>query len=302
MMAVVAAGSVGDSLANVAASGSLLLAMPVAFAAGVVSFLSPCMLPLVPGYLSYITGLAGGSLRSAPAATAPVATPVPALAGASPQGSGAGVAAAGGSPAEADMPAVAPAADRRRVLAGSVLFVAGFTAVFVSTGSLFGGLGALLFTHAAGLQRLLGIVVIVMGAAFLGWLPSLQRQAQLPWRPRAGVAAAPLLGAVFALGWTPCIGPTLAAVLTLAAGSGTAGRGALLAATYSFGLGLPFIAVGLGLRRALAAVAMIRRHQRAVVRTGGALLLITGLLLVTGVWGQLMIQLRVWVRSVYLPI
>ncbi len=160
----------------------------------------------------------------------------------------------------------------------------------------------MLYSHAGGLQRILGVVVILMGAAFLGWLPALHRQVRLPWRPRNGVAAAPLLGAVFALGWTPCIGPTLAAVLTLAAGTGTAGRGALLAAVYSLGLGLPFIAVALGLRRALAAVTLIRRHQRAVIRIGGALLLATGLLLVTGVWGALMVQLRVWVSGVYLPI
>ena len=302
MIPAIVTTSVGDHFANIAADGSLLLAIPVAFAAGVVSFLSPCMLPLVPGYLSYITGLAGSSLTDATmTVTAP--EPVPALAAAAPGGTGT---VAHSHPRSVSRPLVATTpvhrADRRRVLAGSVLFVAGFTAVFVSTGSLFGGLGALLFTHAAGLQRLLGIVVIVMGAAFLGWLPALHRQARLPWRPAGGVAAAPLLGAVFALGWTPCIGPTLAAVLTLAAGSGTAGRGALLAATYSFGLGLPFIAVGLGLRRTLAAVTLIRRHQRAVVRTGGVLLVATGLLLVTGVWGQLMIQLRVWVRSVYLPL
>ena len=285
MSTVLAATSVGDELSNIAANGSLLLAIPVALAAGIVSFLSPCMLPLVPGYVSYVTGLSGRSLAT-PALAHPRAAPGVPCAG---SGIGAGA------------PAVM-AADRRRVLAGSVLFVAGFTAVFVSTGSLFGGLGALLYTHAAGLQRILGVVVIGLGAAFLGWLPALHRQVRLPWRPRGGVASAPLLGAVFALGWTPCIGPTLAAVLTLAAGTGTAGRGALLAGVYSLGLGLPFIAVALGLRRALAAVAVISRHQRAVVGVGGALLLLTGVLLVTGVWTTLMVQLRVWVNSVYLPI
>lgn len=280
--------SVGDQLAGIAAGGSLLLAVPVALAAGLVSFLSPCMLPLVPGYLSYITGLAG---RSLPRPAETTAGPRPAA------GAGPVVTASRHDPLEGE-----PAGSGRRVLIGSILFVAGFTAVFVSTGSLFGSLGALLYSHAAGLQRILGLLVLVMGAAFLGWLPALQRQIRLPWRPRSGVAAAPLLGAVFALGWTPCIGPTLAAVLTLAAGTGTAGRGALLAAVYSLGLGLPFIAVGLGLRRALAAVELIRRHQRAVVRVGGALLLLTGLLLVTGLWGSLMVQLRVWVGSVNLSI
>ncbi len=290
MSALLAAGSVGDQLSNIATSGSLLLAVPVALAAGVVSFLSPCMLPLVPGYLSYVTSLAGHSLTSP-------AEAIPALAAGGPA-----VARLPSAPVGATTPTTAPAAARRRVLAGSVLFVVGFTAVFVSTGSLFGGLGALLYTHAIGLQRILGVVVIVMGAAFLGWLPALHRQVRLPWRPRGGVATAPLLGAVFALGWTPCIGPTLAAVLTLAAGTGTAGRGALLAGVYSLGLGLPFIGVALGLRRALAAVEVIRHHQRAVIRVGGGLLLLTGLLLVSGVWGSLMIQIRVWVGSVYLPI
>lgn len=294
MSASLAALPAGDHLSSIATQGSLLLAIPVALAAGVVSFLSPCMLPLVPGYLSYVTGLAGRGIpmplrmASAPGRAPSFAIPAGAV--------GIDVAAAGGASPAVD------SAGRRRVLAGSALFVVGFTAVFVSTGSLFGGLGALLYTHAIGLQRVLGVVVIVMGAAFLGWLPAFQREVRLPWRPRGGVAAAPLLGAVFALGWTPCIGPTLAAVLSLAAGSATAGRGALLAAFYSLGLGLPFIAVGLGLRRVLAAVDVIRRHQRAVVRVGGALLLLTGLLLVSGVWTALMVQLRVWVTSVYLPI
>lgn len=290
-------GSLGDQFAGIATSGSLVLAIPIALAAGMVSFFSPCMLPLVPGYLSYVTGLAGQDLGP-PRLRVAAARPATAAGSDVP-------------PADSTSPPAASAASQRversgaargRVLAGSVLFVAGFTAVFVSTGSLFGGLGGLLFTHAELLQRILGVVVILMGVTFLGWLPALHRQFRLPWRPRGGLASAPLLGAVFALGWTPCIGPTLAAVLSLAAGSGTAGRGALLAAAYSLGLGVPFIAVGLGMRRSLAAVGLVRRHQRAVVHIGGALLLITGVLLVSGIWTALMVQLRVWVSAVTLPI
>lgn len=267
---------VGDAFANTATSGSLLLAVPVALLAGVVSFASPCMLPLVPGYLSYVTGLSSVDLAKASSASS------------------------NGEPTAGVV--VSTPAVRGRLLAGSTLFVLGFTAVFVSTGALFGGLGALLMTQALVIQRVLGAAVIVLGVGFLGLIPWMQREARSHRLPRGGLAGAPVLGALFGLGWTPCIGPTLAAVLSLAANEASAGRGSLLAAAYSVGLGLPFIGVALGLRRLLGAFEFARRNAVAIRRLGGALLVLTGMLLVTGLWNELMVQIRVWVSGVTLPI
>jgi len=230
-------------------SGSLLLAVPIAVAAGVVSFLSPCVLPLVPGYLSYVTGLSG----------ADVAAPW-----------------------------------RGRVLAGTGLFIAGFTVVFASFGALFGGLGALLLTYQESLTRILGAGVVVLGLGFLGWIPGLQREMRLHLAPAGGVAGALLLGVTFGLGWTPCIGPALAAVQTLAFTEASAARGTALSVAYALGLGLPFLAVGLGVRRAAGALGWARVHRQAVTRTGGLLLVAIGVLLATGIWSQLMIGVRVW--------
>ena len=241
---------VGDAFAN-AAGGSLLLAAPVAALAGLVSFLSPCCLPLVPGYLSYLTGLSG---------------------------------------ATADQ---AAARSRRIVVAGAVLFVLGFSAVFVASGALFGALGGALLRHAPVLTRIFGVVAILMGVAFLGLIPMTNREVRLRYRPQMGVAGAPLLGVVFGLGWTPCLGPTLAVIQTLAFNQGTAVRGALLTFIYSLGLGIPFIALALGFSRATRGVAFFRRHARAVTRVGGGMLIIVGLLLVTGAWDDFTIWLRV---------
>lgn len=277
MVLAVDLSDVGEAFARIATDGSLLLAVPVAVLAGLVSFLSPCMLPLVPGYLSYVTGLSGGDVA---AAQQRLVTP------------GAGTAAAS---AAVELP-------RGRLLAGSSLFVLGFTAVFVSTGALFGGLGALLLAHAVTLQRVLGVLVILLGLGFVGVVPWLRKEVRWHHRPPGGLGSAPVLGALFGLGWTPCIGPTLAAVLALAANEASATRGAVLAAFYALGLGLPFIAVALGLRRALRSIALVRRHITVVTRAGGVLLVATGLLLVTGVWNALMVQIRVWVSGVTLPI
>ncbi len=226
------------------ASGSLVLALPLAVAAGLVSFVSPCVLPLVPGYLSYVTGLSGADLG---------------------------------------------AARRGRMVAGAALFVLGFSTVFMLVNVLAGSAGGLFIQqHQRALQRVLGGVTILMGLAFLGALPALQREWRLLHRaPSLGIAGAPLLGVLFAIGWAPCIGPTLGTVLALSASEGTAGRGAVLAAGFSVGLGVPFVLTAVAYRRALGTFRWIKRHHRLVMRIGGLLLLVIGVLLVTGVWEHL---------------
>ena len=231
-------------------SGSLLLALPVAAVAGLVSFFSPCVVPLLPGYLSYATGLSGADLEDG---------------------------------------------RRGRMVLGSALFVLGFTFVFVALGTLSGALGDLLWEYMTPISRVLGVVTILVGLAFIGLVPWLQRDVRVHRVPAVGLAAAPLLGVLFGLGWTPCIGPTLAAVQTLALTEGTAARGALLSVAYSLGLGLPFVIAGLAFRRMLGAVAWVRRHQVWVTRAGGAMLVLVGVLLVTGVWDLWVGELRNWV-------
>ena len=268
---------IADTFVATVTDGPLLFALPVAAAAGLVSFLSPCVLPLVPGYLSYVTGLTGADL-SAPAGQMPV-----------------------GNRAEGSLLVAAPpateAAPRGRVLAGSVLFVLGFSAVFVSEGALFGGLGAALLVHREIVDRVLGALTVLLGLSFLGLVPGLQREVRFHRLPAAGLAGAPLLGVLFGVGWTPCIGPTLGAVQTLAYTQASAGRGAILTAAYCLGLGVPFVLTGLAFRRALGAFAVVKRHYALVMRIGGGLLVIVGLLLVSGLWEHLMIQLRVLVAG-----
>jgi cytochrome c-type biogenesis protein len=234
----------------------MLLALPVAAAAGLVSFFSPCVVPLLPGYLSYVTGLSAAELGSA---------------------------------------------KRGRMLAGTLLFVLGFSAVFVVTGVTFGVVGETLLEHQSVITRVLGGVTIVLGLAFLGWFGFLQRDVRVHRVPAVGIAAAPLLGVLFGLGWTPCIGPTLGAVLTLALNEGGVGRGAVLAVVYSLGLGIPFVVAALAFRRMLGAVGWIRRHQVWVIRLGGAMLVAVGILLVTGVWENLTADLRNWVSD-FVPV
>jgi len=263
-------------------TGSLLLAAPIAFAAGAVSFLSPCVLPLVPGYLSYVTGLSGAELAGE----------------AEPGSPSYDDAASEASTDEAGTTLVREtrtrAASQGRVLLGSVLFVLGFTVVFVSYGLAFGALGEALLRYQEPITRVLGVVVIGLGLAFLGLVPGSQREWRLHRTPALGVWGAPLLGVLFGLGWTPCIGPTLGAVQTLAFTEASAARGALLSAFYCLGLGLPFVLVGLLFRRALGAIGWVRRHSAVVMRVGGALLVVIGLLLVTGTWDDLTIGLRSW--------
>jgi cytochrome c-type biogenesis protein len=268
---------VGETVTGLVTDGPLLVAAAVAALAGLISFASPCVLPLVPGYLSYVTGLVGTGARTTSAA-------VPAPAG------------AGGTATQVATP-VDERSPRGRMVLGAVLFVLGFTAVFVAFGALFGGLGRLLIEHQDVITRVMGGVTVVVGLAFLGWLPALQRTKKLAVRPAAGLAGAPLLGVVFGLGWTPCLGPTLSAVNVLAFTEATAGRGALLGVAYCLGLGVPFVLVALGARWAMGATSFLRRHAAAVTRVGGAVLVLVGLLLVTGAWTEMMMWLRGWLAA-----
>jgi len=242
-----------DTVSQTVLSGSMLLALPLAALAGLVSFASPCVLPLVPGYLGYVSGMAASSV-----------------------GTGAGTAAD-----------ARPTAGRARVLAGVALFVAGFTVVFVVLGVLAGSVGRALVAHADLLSRVLGVVVVAMGLTFAGWLPLGRREWRLHLAPRAGLWGAPLLGLVFGLGWVPCIGPTLVAVYTLALDQASAGRGAALSVAYCVGLGVPFLLVALGLEGSQRAMGWLRRHRVAVMRAGGGLLVLVGIALVSGLWSTI---------------
>lgn len=250
-----------NGIAGTIVDGSLLLAIPLALLAGLVSFASPCILPLAPGYLSYVTGLTGAELT---------------------EGGG--------------------AARHSRVLLGSSLFVLGFSIVFVSYGALFGGLGGYLLEYQDAITRVLGVLVIVMGLAFMGLIPGLQREWRVHRLPALGVWSAPLLGILFGLGWTPCIGPTLTAVQGLAFTEGSAARGALLSLAYCIGLGLPFILLGLAFRKAAGTVAWLRRHTVAIMRIGGGLLVVIGILLVSGLWTSFTVLMRTWIPGFETPL
>lgn len=264
----------GSTFAQVAFSGSLLLAVPVALLAGLVSFASPCVLPLVPGYLGYLGGMAA---VSAPAATSRPLAATSASAG--------GVTALR-IPAQPVLGATPPPAvrPRGRLLLGVALFVAGFTVVFLAYGTLAGSLGSVLQRWQDPVTRVMGVVVIVMGLAFLGFLPALQQDRRPHLAPRAGLWGAPLLGITFGIGWTPCIGPTLGAILLLSLDGGSPARGALLSFVFCVGLGLPFLLIALGTQRSARVLGVLRRHRLAVMRAGGALLLVLGVAMVSGLW------------------
>jgi cytochrome c-type biogenesis protein len=250
---------VGERFAAIANGGPIAVAVAVAAIAGLVSFLSPCILPLVPGYLSYVTGLSGADLDDA-----------------------------------LNRPT---AASRGRILAGAAGFIAGFTAVFTAITMLAATIGRTLLMNARAFEVAAGVLVIVLGLAFLGVVPGLQREWRIHRLPVAGLASAPVLGAVFALSWTPCLSPTLGAVTTLATVDGSTGRAIVLAVAYCLGLGIPFIIFGLGFRKLIGLNRAVRRNSVWVTRVGGAMLIVIGLALVTGGWTEFINWLRATVGA-----
>ncbi|PUA80777.1 cytochrome c biogenesis CcdA family protein [Nocardioides currus] len=240
-------------------SGPLVLALVVAAVAGLVSFFSPCCLPLVPVYLGYVSGLADGrDVKGGP------------VSGYRPQGAG-------------------------RVVAGTVLFVLGFSTVFTAYGAAFGQLGRALVSHQELLIRVSGAITLLMGLAFLGAfarITALSGTYRPRVSPRIGLAGAPVLGGLFAIGWTPCIGPTLAAVLTLSTTAATAERGALLTFVYSLGLGLPFLVAAFSFGRAGRTFGWVRAHLVLVTRAGGIFLVLIGLAQLLGIWSVATAELQ----------
>jgi len=261
------------NLDELTAGGPLLLAMAVSTLAGVVSFASPCVVPLVPGYLSYLAAVVG--VDAAPAST------------------------------QAVPGALAVRGARLRVAGAAALFVAGFTAVFVLGTVAVLGMTTTLITNQVLLQRIGGVVTILMGLVFIGLVPVLQRDTRFTPRQLSTLAGAPLLGAVFALGWTPCLGPTLTGVIAVASateGSNVA-RGVVLVVAYCIGLGLPFVLLAFGSARAVTGLGWLRRHTRTIQIFGGVLLILVGTALVTGLWNEFVSWVRdAFVSDVRLPI
>ncbi|WP_297081654.1 cytochrome c biogenesis CcdA family protein [uncultured Demequina sp.] len=252
------ATGIGSDFASQVLTGSLVAAIPIALLAGLVSFASPCVVPLVPGYLGYVSGMAGAD--------------------------------AGGK------------ASRPRLVLGVLLFILGFSAVFVTLGIVVSAAGAQFQAQLDIITRVLGVLVILLGLAFMGAMPFLQNERRLHVSPKAGLAGAPLLGIAFGLGWTPCIGPTLSAVITLGLNEGTVLRGSILAVAYCLGLGLPFLALAVWFERSGRILGWLRRHRRGLQLFGGAMLVVLGVLLVTGIWAQLTGILQGWIDGFWVAV
>lgn len=249
--------------------GALLAAIPIAMLAGLLSFLSPCVLPLVPGYLGFVSAMA-----------------------------------AGGNPGEQTAPtgAATLVQSRRRLIIGVLLFIAGFTVVFLIAFVVTGALALYLIEYRDIIIRVSGVFVIAMGLVFIGAFGTLQRTIRPTVRANMGLAGAPLLGAAMGIGWAPCIGPTLATILVIAANTGDVARAATLGIAYSLGLGIPFLLIALGIGWASSATTFLRRHVRTINLLGGALLILLGILMVTGVWTAVMSVLGSVVGSIQLPL
>ena len=242
-----------ESWVQSALTSSMLLAIPVAMLAGLVSFASPCILPLLPGYLSYASGMGASQIAEG-------------------------------------------TARKRLLLLGTLGFILGFSIMFVLTGALIGGLGGALVQNSGLITMILGVVILALGAAFAGFIP-LPRMWTPSVTPKMGVAASPLLGMVFGLSWTPCIGPALSVVLTMGFNEGSALRGGVLAFFYALGLGLPFVAFALAFTALAPRLEWLKRHQRLVQRIGGVVMMLVGIAMITGLWELMMVQLRQWVAN-----
>ena len=248
-------------LQDLIADGQLLVASLIAIAAGLISFLSPCVLPLVPGYLAYVSASAGSRT---------------------------GV--------RGEEPA------RGRLVLGALLFVFGFSVVLIVFLAAAGTVGVWLLEWEQLITRIMGVVVIVMGLVFMGLFGKMQSTRKLKAKPKLGIAGAPLLGAVFAIGWTPCMGPTLTVIMSLSLQQGSVARSVVLAIAYCIGLGIPFVLAAFGFGWMTQTMTFFKRHIRAVNLIGGALLILIGLLMVTGLWSMMMYALQAVIGGYVTPL